>query len=85
MKIQEINVASGQFRVITQELGELVKGTVSSAGLKVNAVLDHEDVTYNDSIDVLGEFLLAMTCEGLDVNDPRIKKALETIMKQRKT
>jgi len=74
--ITTIYVEGGKFDITVEKDG----GSITSKGLKVSWPVEEEEITFNAAIDGLESFLLSLACEGIDLHDSRIKRALETAL-----
>ena len=55
-------------------------GTITSVGLKVENVEDHEDMEYNSAIDAVESLILAHAIAGVEVDSPEYIEGLETTL-----
>lgn len=73
MKTYEIEVSGGKF--VIQQIPE-IGWKITSEGIKNDHAMDEEDNAFNAAIDGVESFLLALASEGVDLDDPKIRNAV---------
>ena len=72
----ELKLDSGVFLIECGDDG----GAVTSQGFKTDHAMDEEDVAWNASVDAIESLLLAMAMEGIDLDTPAMRTALQTTL-----